>query len=277
MAVALAATVDPARLDVRLEVTGIPAGADTYTISRRSPSGNEAAVRGAFNAAVSGTSAIARDWEAPFDVELVYTVTAYDGTTVLETATATVTVAYGQCAAWLVDLARPTNSLAVVIQDMHELQFDLANGVHRILNRRAPVMTMLPAWTPSAELAVLTDTLAQRDQVRALWGAGYPFLLRTTPDLGIGNMYLGLTGFVEERILADGRAPERRMRAAVIQVERPDPGLFVPTAPNTYQHVKDTWATYADMLAAVGTYDQLAYIFPGGDASPVIPWLPDDI
>jgi hypothetical protein len=279
MAVALAATVEPDRLSVRLETTGIPAGADTYTITRTAPSGNEAGVRGATGAPVTGVTMIARDWEAPFDLELVYTVTVYDGVTVVGTATVTVTVPWAQCPAWLVDLARPTNSLAAVIESMRELNFDAPAGVHRVLERRAPVMTTLPAYTPTTELIVLADTLSERDRLRNLFGSGYPFLLRTDPAEGIGNMYLGLTQFVEERILTDGYAPQRRFRVACVQVERPDPAVFVPTAPNTYQNVKDTFATYADLLAAVGTYDQLAYTFPDDpDAeSALVPWLPDDI
>jgi len=39
------------------------------------------------------------------------------------------------------------------------------------------------------------------------------------------------------------------------------------------------FATYADLQAAVGTYDQLAYMFPGepGEGGALIPWLPDDV
>jgi len=278
VAVALTATLEPDRLSARLNVTGIPAGATTYTITRTSPSGNSAGVRGAVGAAVTGTTAIARDWEVPFDTTVTYTVTVYQDTTLVGTATATFTVTYTDCPAWLVDIARPTNSLPVVIESMRELDFAVAAGVHRVLNRRAPVMTTLPAWTPSTELIVLTNTLTERDQVRALYGTGYPFLLRTDPVQGIGNMYLGLTDFVEERFLSPGDAPERRFRAACVQVERPDPSLFVPTAPNTYANVKATFATYAALKAAVGTYDQLAYTFPANpDANPTPPWLPDDI
>ena len=191
----------------------------------------------------------------------------------------TVTVAYGECPAWLVDLARPTNSLPAVIESMRELNFDAPAGVHRVLERRAPVMTTLPAYTPTAELVVLSDTLSERDRMRNLFGSGYPFLLRTDPLEGIGNMYLGLTQFVEERILSDGYAPQRRFRVACVQVERPDPGVFVPTAPNTYQNVKDTFATYQELKDTVGTYDQLAYTFPDDPdaAGAFVPWLPDDI
>jgi len=281
MPVTLTASVDPGRLDVRLQVDGIPAGADTYTITRTAPSGNVAGVRGATDAPVAAgaTTMIVRDWEAPFDLELTYTVTVYDGTTVVGTATATITVPYGRCPAWLVDLARPTNSLPATIESMQELDFDAPAGVHRVLERRAPVMTTLPAYTPTTELIVLADTLTERDRMRNLFGSGYPFLLRTDPRQGVGNMYLGLTEFVEERILADGYAPYRRFRVSCVQVERPDPAVFVPLAPNTYQNVKDTFADYAALQAAVGTYDQLAYTFPDDpDASGVfVPWLPDDV
>jgi hypothetical protein len=82
---------------------------------------------------------------------------------------------------------------------------------------------------------------------------------------------------VEERFLTLGDAPQRRFKVSVIQVERPDPAIFVPTAPMTYAAVKATYATYAALKAAVGTYDQLLYTFTGVDASPVIPWLPDDV
>ena len=54
MAVALAATLDPARLAVRLEVTGIPAGADQVTITREEPTGEPVGVRGAVLAHVTG-------------------------------------------------------------------------------------------------------------------------------------------------------------------------------------------------------------------------------
>jgi len=272
MALGLTAVVDKNRLSVTLDATGLTVG-QPFTITRQAPSGNTAAVRGADNVTAAAAEVIVRDWEAPLDIALVYTLTQ-----AAQTATATVTVTWGRCEAWLCDLALPTNSLFLTIESFVELQFPVPAGVHRVLNRRAPVMTMLPAWTPSGELIVLTDTLAQRDQVRSLLGSGYPFLLRTTPAEGVGNMYLGLTEFDEDRFLTDGYAPQRRFRVQVIQVERPDAALFVPKPPNTYANVKASFATYAALKTAVGTYDQLAYTFPANpDSSPLVPWLPDDV
>jgi len=278
VALALTLALDPARMAVRIQLDGIPAGADTYTIERKAPSGNVAAVRGADGAVVTGASAVVRDYEAPFDLDLVYTAWVYDGATALETTSAPFRVEYGDCPAWLVDLARPTNSLVVTIESLRELAFGVAAGVHRVLARRAPVMTTLPAWTPTSELVTVHRTLAERDRMRALLGSGYPVLLRTSPEQGIGNMYLGVAGFVEERIFTLGDADERRFRTSVVQVERPDPGVFVPTPPNTYAVVTATYATYAEMQAAVGTYDGLAYTYPDDpEAAPITPWLPDDV
>jgi len=281
MALGITVTLDTTRQATVITVTGIPTTAVTYTIARTSPSGNTAGVRGHTQADTNGaTTIIARDYEIPLNVPVVYTATVYDntGAAVGTVTAAAFTVTWTQCESWLVDLARPTNSLTVVIQSLVELAFDFAVGVHRVLNRRAPVLTTLPAWTPSAELIVLTDTLDERDQVRDLLGNGYPFLLRTNPDLGIGNMYLGITGFIEERFLTLGTAPERRFRAQVVQVERPDPTLFVPLAPNTWQHVVDTYTSWADVMANNASWDQLMYSFPAGvEPSPIEPWLPDDI
>ena len=270
-------SLEPNQMAVRVDVDAIAAGGETVTITRMPPSGHTAAVRGAVDVPLGGSSShVARDYEAPFDLELTYTAEISVGGSVVETATAMITVVWDECDAWLVDLARPTNSLPVLIESMRELSYDTPTGVHRVLNRRDPILTSLPAWTPTSELIVLTDTEGERDQVRALYGAGYPFLLRTSDEMGIGNMYLGVTGFVEERILSAGVAPERRFRTSVVQVARPDPASFTPVPPNTYANVHAAYATYAEMRAAVSTYDELAYI-QAGATGPVVPWLPDDV
>lgn len=277
MALALAASLDPDRLAVKLDLTGIAAAGDTLTIERRSPSGHVAAVRGAEGAAVPGTVFVVRDFEIPLDLAVVYTATVYDGATVLATATANFQIPYDSCEAWLTDLARPTNSLQLVVESLAALDHPVQTGIYRVMDRRAPVVVALPAQTPSAELVVLTDTLDQRDQVRYLLGSGYPFLLRTAPEQGIGNIYFALSEFVEERLLSLGTAAQRRFRISVVQVERPDPGIYVPLAPNTYANVKATYASYSALLAGVASYDALAYTYPSGTPDPVPPWTPDDV
>jgi len=278
MAMTVTVALDTDRDAPIVTVAGINPAGVTYTIERASPSGNTAGIRGHVGQTVDSLTVIARDYEAPLDLDLVYTATVYDGSgAVMEAASsAPFKILWDDCASWLIDLARPTNSLVVMIQSLTELAYDFAAGVHRVLNRRAPVLTTLPAYTPAGELDILTGSLDEREQVRALLGNAYPILVRTSPDQGIGNMYLGVTQFIEERFLTLGTAPERRFRITVVQVERPNPAIYVPLAPNTWQNVKDTFPTWADVKAA-GTWDDLAYTYPVAQASPIAPWLPDDI
>ena len=276
---ALEVTRDPSRENALLTLTGILPAAVTFTIERTSPSGNTAEVRGAVDAPTGGeTTAIVRDWEVPFNVEVDYLATFRDsGENIIDDAEATFTLEYQGCEAWLVDLAEPTNSLAITIASFAELDFAVAAGVMRVLDRRAPVLVTLPAWTPEGELVLLTDTLVQRDQVRMLLGSGYPILLRTVPEQGVGNMYLGVTDFKEERFLTLGDAPQRQWTVDVVQVERPDPSVFVPVPPTVYAVVAADFDDYADLLDQAHTYDQVAYWDFTGAASGTLPWLPSDV
>lgn len=280
MPATITVTLDESRFAAVVAVDGISASAATVSITRTPPSGNTAAVRGYVAYPVQQqATVIARDYEAPLNLELEYRARIVDAAGVeLETVTATFQVDWPHCEAWLVDLARPTNSLPLTVESMRELAYAAPAGVHRVLGRRTPVLTTLPAWTPTTELVVLTDTLDERDQVRAALGNGYPVLLRTDPGQGIGNLYLGVTAYVEERFLTRGEQPERRFRVQSVQVERPDPTVFVPVAPNTYRRVAQTFATYADLRASGLTYDELAYTYPAEiEASPIVPWPPDDV
>jgi hypothetical protein len=278
MALALAVTLDPVKLAAKLDVSGFAAPMSTLTLSRVSPSGSSANVRGAVGVTVSGSTYTARDYEIPLGLTVTYTATAYTaGGAVSATATATFTIPYADCEAWLCDLARPTNSVKLELESLRELDYLVPSGVHRVLDRRSPVVVALPAWTPAAELIVLTETLDERDQVRNLLGTGYPFLVRTAPELGIGNAYFALTEFVEERFLQLGTAPERRFRVACVQIERPSPSIYAPIPPNIYSAVKATYATYTALKAANATYDVLAYTYPAGVLNPIKPWLPDDV
>jgi len=275
----LTITREATRENALIAIHGAAATAVTFTLERTSPSGATVAVRGAVDADLEGDPTLVRDWEVPFGVPLTYRATFYNasGAVVGTGASATFTLDYTGCPAWLVDMARPTNSLAITIESFTPLDFEVGAGVIRVLDRRAPVLVTLPAWTPDAELVVLTDTLAQRDQVRSLLGSGYPFLLRTVPEQGVGNMYLGVTDFKEERILTLGTRPQRRFAIEVVQVERPNAAVFAPVPPTTYSQVAAIFANYADLLAQVGTYDALAYWTFDGAASGTLPWLPSDV
>jgi hypothetical protein len=275
---ALTATVEPEVKSVRLDYTA-PALTVTITISRTGPSGTAATVRNWQDAAAVPGAVIARDFEAPIGVPLTYTATAENAAgAVIDTQTATITVPSAGCGdTWLNDLARVANSMVVAIESLPELEHPVPASVHEIITRRAPIVTSDIAHTPSFELSVLTRSLDERDQARAILGNGVPVLLRTPPEDGIGNLYLSVLGFKEQRIVTGGTIPDRRFVVAGRQVQRPDPKLYAPIGVATYAHVKATFATYTALKAGRANYDAVLYDWGGSAPSDIVPWPPDDI
>lgn len=253
--------------------------ADTLTLWRvATESGSKAYLRGWVDHDVTDQATVlAFDWEVPLGVEVVYYAQA---------STGGVDSAIGQSAPielddshdWLIDIARPTNSIPIGIESLPELAFDGPVGVHRVLDRRDPILTTGALWTPSGELTFVTATLLERDRVRAILGAGLPFLLRTPPEEGVGNIYLGVTQLREQRASRLALHADRRFVVDVVQVARPDPSMFVPLPSLTYADRLEQWPTYAAVAATGFSYEELAYSsFPAGSVDPGPPWLPDDV
>lgn len=268
--------IEPVRLGVKV-VTVLPAGATNATIWRVSTrTGNAAYVRGWVGLAVGGVNVSAFDWEVPLGVEVVYHATA---------TVAGVESAVGDSPPltiedrhdWLVDIARPTNTMPVEVEAFPELRYDGPVGVHRVLDRRDPVLTTASFWTPGGTLAFVTATQVERDFARAILGSGVPILLRTHPGVGVGNLYLGVTGFREQRVSRLGLHADRRFVADVEQVARPDPATFVPVAPMSYRERLATYPIYGDVVDTGLSYQDVAYTFESGDVDPSQPWLPSDV
>jgi hypothetical protein len=179
---------------------------------------------------------------------------------------------------WLVDLARPTNTFPVLVEALPALDYDGPTGVHRVLERRDPVLTTSTLWTPTGTLSLVTGTREERDRARAILGAGVAVLLRTPPEEGVGNLYLGVVRVTEQRLSRFALHDDRRFLVDVVQVARPDPSTFVPLAPLTYTQRLAEWPTYRDVVDTGLSYQELAYTFPAGAITPGgLPWLPDDV
>jgi hypothetical protein len=276
---ALTATVEPEVKNVRLDYAA-PATAVSVTFTRTGPSGVPAGVRGWQNTTVTGGSTvIARDFEAPIGVPLTYTAQAKNSSgAVIGTQTTTITIpSGGVCDMWLNDLARVGNTLKITIDSLPELDYVLFTSVHDVIDRRDPIVSSDIAHTPAFTLSFVTDTLDERDQAKSALGNGVPVLLRTPPDDGIGNLYFAVTDYKEQRVVQPADMPARLFVVDGRQVQRPDPTLYQPIAPATYQYVKDTFATYADLKAQRVNYDAVLYDWTGAQPSDVVPWLPDDV
>ena len=270
-------TVELERQSVRIDAT-VTGTNNRLEISRISPSGTESLVRGWAPATVVAGTVIARDFEVPLGVPVTYTVDQWaepGGAHTVETAAVTVPVT-GTCDTWLTDIVRAANSQKIVIEALDELEYDTVVAVHQILDRRSPIVVSDITHTPRFELDFLTDTEDARIAARGTLGNGSPVLIRTTPDWGIGNLYLAVLGVTEQRLVKPPTQQARRWVVDAVQIERPDPTVFAPLGPVNYQHVDDTYATYAALKAGKANYDAVLYDWSGGAPSDIVGWPPTD-
>ncbi len=271
-------TLDAPVEAVRVEVT-VPAGHNRLAISRVGPSGTSAYVRNYAPAIVAPGLILARDFEAPIGVPLTYKTESWNTATpgTVTTETATFTVPDDGCDdTWLTDLVRAQNTFQVTVAELASLDYEYPSGVFQVIDRRTPVVASDIANTPTFELSLLTDTDDERERARAILGNGVPVLLRTPPANGIGNLYFAVTGWSEQRIVNKAREQARMFVAACVQVDRPDPVLFAPIQPVTYEDVKAEFASYAEMLAERSSYDAVLYGY-ADVAEDVVPWPPQAI
>ena len=274
----LTATIELQVKSIRLDWPVI-AGGETVELERTGPSGVPAGVRGAHPISVSPGPLVARDFEVPIGVQITYTARTMDSAgAVIDTASVTLTYpADGVCDTWLNDLARVGNTLQVTIVSLPSLDYTVPVSQHDIIARRDPIVSSDIAHTPTFALTFTTDTLGQRDQARATLGNGVPVLLRTPPEDGIGNLYFSVIDYKEQRIVTAGDMPGRTFAVDGRQVQRPDPDLYVPLGVATYQHVKDTYDTYAELEAGRASYDAVLYDWAGSGPSDIVPWPPSDV
>lgn len=270
--------VDPA-LDAVTITLQIPAGATQLFLSRSGPSDALAYVRGANPFAVTPGTTVFRDFEAPIGVPLTYFAQLADDTGAQSPTTQHgITVPTKGCDdTWLNDIAAPSNTQRVVIERLDELDYEAANGVHFVLNRRTPIVTSDIARTPHFELNFLTETEDQRLRARAALGNGVPNLIRTPPENGIASVYFVVTDWKEQRIVNMATLPDRRFVLTCVQVDRPDPILYVPLFISTYAGIRDAYTDYAALKASRATYDDVLHDPAGAHAADLVPWPPADV
>lgn len=272
----LALETDDARMAVKLTV-GFPAGVTSASVWRVSTAtGNRAYVRGWQDRPTSATTALVYDYEVPLGVEVTYYAQAHVGATASPVGEAAPLV-LDDDRDWLIDLARPTNSFPVDVESFPELQYVGPFAVHRVLDRRDPILTTAAVWTPSGTLTFTTTTDDEAERARTILGGGSAVLLRTPPGEGVGNMYLGVSEMREQRISRIAFAADRRFTLEVVQVARPDPALYVPEPPLSYAGRLAEWPTYADVTDTGLSYQEVAYLLPPDRIDPNPPFLPDDV
>jgi len=238
-------------------------------------------VRGAVDLTVSpSTSLTIYDYEAPIGVPLTYYAQSGNGAGEISATptSGTIEVPSAGCSdTWLTNLAMPANTVRLPIEYQEQLVYAIPTAVHKVIGRRAPIVASDLAPTPAFEVAVLTETDLEREQARATLGDGISVLLRTPPELDIGNLFFAVLSWAEQRIVRDGTVSDRRFAVQGQEVERPDPKLYVPsTLIASYQDVRDENADYEEVRALHETYESLLITYGAGPGATVEPWPPRD-
>lgn len=258
----------------------VPAGATRVWLQRQSPSGELVWVRGVVDLHVTPpTTLLLFDFEAPLGVELTYIASsANDAGESAGSNSATITVPSPAADdPWIVDVGFPGNSQQILVESLAELAYDVPVGVHKVIGRRAPIVLSDVAPYPAAELVFVTETEDAREHARATLGNGIPFLFKTGPAQGVGQMYLSVISWKEQRPSRLAQHSDRRFRVTVQQVDRPDPKLVVPvTMIATYLDVREGFDDYADVRASRSSYQALMITYGGGGGGSIEPWPPSD-
>lgn len=218
-------------LDVVTVTVGVPAAA-TVLYVQRVVDGSPTYVRGGYALDVSPSSSVdVVDYEAPIGVEVSYRAFVENASSEQSAATTAgpETIASSQLDdPWLVDLADPANTQQVTVERLTELVVVVPTGVHYIIGRRSPIVTGDVAKLPSFELAFVTFDDAARDRARAALSSGNPILLRTPPEQGVGELYLMVLGWVEQRVVRVALFSERRFIVQGQEVDAPPATLYAP-------------------------------------------------
>lgn len=273
-------SIDPALGAVGL-IVQLPASVDRLSISRTGPSGAYVYVRGFWTAVVTPNSRVnVRDFEPPLGVPLLYTIYAWVAAIPDLNARTTVTVtvpAKPSDDPFLVDLIQPQNTQRVVVEQLAELDHNIPAGVHWILGRHTPIVTVDLAHTPTFTLQFVTKDALAWERARDALGNGAPLLLRTPPEQGVGNMYLFATGWKEQRPSRLAFHGDRRFVVEAVQVDRPDPDLWPPSAPTTWATVIASYASWADLKATRSSWDLVQWDYTHARPTSVVPWPPSDV
>lgn len=132
-----------------------------------------------------------------------------------------------------------------------DLTHPAKQAIYQVLNRAASVAnSQLRGWE-TGEMSVLTNTFAEREQLRTAFSSGRILLLRNPdPSFPEDNWYLACGDLKETRPIPNQRVPQRVWTFPFVRVERPT-GLIEAATATTWADVKliGTWADVRDQRA----------------------------
>jgi hypothetical protein len=255
----IVATPDPLATPptVRLDVSAILAGAVTTTISRSAAGLTPAAVRGAMKVPVQGTITGVVDYEAPFGVSTVYTVTAYDSNGA-SLGTAQVSTLLDVDVMWISDPLAPVVSAPVrgvkSPESFGTLTYALTTAVTPTEGQELPVgLSGVRQAASSVPLTIICETQAEAGPIREVLRYAAPFLLRTPIrwQVPLPALAYCLAAQITETLFG-GLYGRTHLSTSFDLVQAP--GQTQAILPRTYATLLTEASTYGDLTTQHSTY-----------------------
>lgn len=261
-----------AHIEITIDLTG--GGADTTATVERGLSATGPWTMLNTSVPLLGQMAVFIDSTAPLDTSVWYRVTGdVDGSEILGPFSAD---SLGM--AWLKDPLRPWATLAFdfcqggtslnpvcatpdpafVWMGLEDEDWDADAGLFPILDAERPADVWARRKHLTSGMRFLTRTLAAKADVYTLFTAGGPLFLQLPAIYGWEDAYLQPGTVTPSRISRDQRRPERLWSVPFTTVDPVAAGPIQGALCATWCEVAETFATFADLTAAGGTYLDLA-------------------
>jgi len=243
---------------VLVDVSAIPAGSVTYTITR-TVGGGTATLRGASKTTVLGTTAGATDYEAPFGLPISYAITTYanDGITVTGQAQSG-QVLLDVDVMWISDPLSPAVSAACrgvkSPESFATLTYVMTTATTPTEGARLPTgLSGVRQAASGVPLVIIAQGAAEANPIRAVLLNASPFLLRLPVgwQVPLPALPYCLAGQVQDSLF--GGMYGRTHLSTTFDLVQP-PGVNIAVPLRTWATVLAEASTWADVLAQHDTW-----------------------
>lgn len=210
---------------------------------------------------VGDAAAGVRDFEVPFDVDVMYRLMGYDlnGTQVGATLTSGVVRVGSDTGDWLRPITRPLEGMRIWVESYPSLQRQGRVSTFDVLGSAERVALTATRGLPSGTLTVITMTDSERRRMLNMLASGEPLVFLTPASHGIGRQYLVVFNATENRIANFAKEQSRRWVLQVEEIGFPA-GATAQWAFTTWADLRNranTWAelesNYADWISVPET------------------------
>jgi hypothetical protein len=205
---------------------------------------------------ITGDIAVATDYEAPLGVPVQWRVILLDpsGVARMSYTSDPVTLDAETTDVWLKDPGLPQRSVRVTVATpMPTWSRAARQGVNQVRGRALPVAISDVRAGKTGDLTVVTETDADREALWWVLESGSTLLIQWPPAWGEDDIYVSVGDVQAAPVVDYAEFHDRTWVLPLTEVDRPIGGV-TGSADRTWQTVKDTNPTWADVLAGASSW-----------------------